>query len=372
MPPSPALQVFGLLPVVCAVVATCSRHCPLAAPCPDLPAPMPPLSRTAAKRARRQEARALRLKQRRAARRLKPEKVPAGASNGYGYQAVGLRVAELERRRRARQAMRWTGGPGAGLRVIVDMSFGALMNPSEVRSLAQQVHRCYSINLALGRAGSPPPPEGGGLCVSHHPSISNQAAPPGHELPAGHARLALAECSGAARAALCRINGWDDWGLAGLSSAGPASVSQLLASADTDTRRIIMLSPDAVEPLDGVGTGDVIVIGGLCDAKRIVGASLERSLQLGIEARRLPLQEWAHALAEHVMEADAVAPAGAGAKPAFVDILTVDQVFAIVLELANNGNDWLSALATHLPQRKQRRGSKGSKAGKSASPQVLD
>lgn len=132
--------------------------------------------------------------------------------------------------------------------------------------------------------------------------------------------------------------------------------------------RVIMLSPDALQPLDGVYDGDVLIVGGLCDAKRIIGASLGRAKELGIEVRRLPLQEWGARLSEQfTVRRNALDSRGneqqhdrmpkdatkvSTKKPTFVDILTVDQVFAILVALANNGNDWFDALSNCLPMRK--------------------
>jgi hypothetical protein len=425
------------------------------------------LSRTAQKKALRHAARARRLKEKRARRRTRPEKVPAGAPNGWGAQAVAQRVGEKQRRRRAREAMRWQGGAqgsGAhrGLRVIIEMGgFGELMAPSEVRSLAQQVHRCYSINLQLGKgghsatgAGPEPEPEpelgleqrveaaategtassSAAESASPWPPLhgarpapsSSSPPPPPPPAPAGHARMALGSCVGPVAEALRRISGWQSWGLEGLLGADDddgglgVSVAQLLALASEEQeqeagrlgprrRRVVMLSPDAEEALDGVHAGDVFLIGGLCDARRIVGASLRRAAEIGstlaesssaaaaassagievIHARRLPLAEWAWALADDDLAAaegkqcvdgglttttasaspsspPSSPPSGSRTEKAavvgvhgastgsFVDILTVDQVFAILLSLANNSNNWREALRACLPLRKRR------------------
>jgi hypothetical protein len=273
--------------------------------------------------------------------------------------------------------MAWAGTSG-GVRVVVEAGFETLMVASEIRSLAQQVHRCYSLNL--------------------HCPLPAQGAPPAHM--AGPARLALGGCDGQLLAAIRRIRGWENWGLRGLAGGSrvievdpeqPAdseggtgddvatlSVSELLRESGTPTvRRLVVLSPDADIALEGVAPEDVYMIGGLCDSKRIFGASLRRAAEIGavpveteelveVCARRLPLVEWAPALAvlgREQQRADPVPDGQECTKPAwvepiamsplpFVDILTVDQVFHLLLLLANNGNDWLNALATMLPPRK--------------------
>jgi hypothetical protein len=101
---------------------------------------------------------------------------------------------------------------------------------------------------------------------------------------------------------------------------------------------IVVLSPDASEtfplnePLD---VSAIYVVGGLCDYKRVRGATLTRADDADVVARRLPIED---ALGTN----------------ASVNILTVNQTVQILSRVARNEGDWRLALIETLPERKLR------------------
>ena len=100
---------------------------------------------------------------------------------------------------------------------------------------------------------------------------------------------------------------------------------------------IVMMSPDAAEPLLSIEPASVYVIGGLCDYKRVTNATRDQAEAQGVVARRLPIAEcMGDAQGERVS----------------CDILAVNHVAAILLEAANNGGDFEAALRLHVPRRK--------------------
>ena len=97
--------------------------------------------------------------------------------------------------------------------------------------------------------------------------------------------------------------------------------------------QLVVLSPDAQEPLAELDPTAVYIVGGLCDYRRVRNATRGRAESRGVVCRRLPLRE-------------------ALGRTLAVEILTVDQVLHVLLEAANNGSDWARALEAALPPRK--------------------
>jgi Trm5-related predicted tRNA methylase len=103
---------------------------------------------------------------------------------------------------------------------------------------------------------------------------------------------------------------------------------------------IVVLSPDADatfplhEPLDARA---IYVVGGLCDYRRVEGATLRRAAAAAgdVVAKRLPIED-------------------AFGTNASVNILTVNQTVEILSRVARNGGDWRAALIETLPERKLR------------------
>ena len=211
-------------------------------------------------------------------------------------------------RERVKEVMRtpWSV-ESAGLRVAIDLGMQHLMVPRELTSLATQVTASYS--QVLNRC----------------------AAKPGW-LPL---RLALTGLAGAVDT-LERIEKSagriESWPVHLIDDDFCAALPELCAPA---VPTIVVLSPDAEQPLLNIDPASIYVIGGLCDYKRIANATRGRAADRNISCRRLPMREALHARLA-------------------VEILTVDQVTVALLEAANNGCDWAQALQCAVPARKLR------------------
>ncbi|KAL4444557.1 hypothetical protein ABPG77_002374 [Micractinium sp. CCAP 211/92] len=96
--------------------------------------------------------------------------------------------------------------------------------------------------------------------------------------------------------------------------------------------QLVVLSPDAEEPLNTLEQGKVYVIGGLVDRTVQKGASLRLAQRHNACARRLPIAEHLGTLAK-----------GKG-------VLNVNDVFAALLAV-HAGQDWKVALEAAIPQR---------------------
>uniref|UniRef100_A0A7S3BQC5 tRNA (guanine(9)-N(1))-methyltransferase n=1 Tax=Haptolina ericina TaxID=156174 RepID=A0A7S3BQC5_9EUKA len=213
-------------------------------------------------------------------------------------------------RERVKQAMRlpWSDAE-PGLRVAIDLGMQELMVPRELASLATQVTAVYAqvLKRCAGQAAWRP------LRLA----LTNLAGAP--------ETLERIECSAG------RLDGWpvhllqEDYSMSLPALCAPAPIS------------IVVLSPDAAEPLEALHPNCVYVIGGLCDYKRIANATRERASARDVCCRRLPIRE---ALCTAIP----------------VEILTVDQVAIALLEVANNGGDWARALLCAVPPRKLRAG----------------
>lgn len=71
--------------------------------------------------------------------------------------------------------------------------------------------------------------------------------------------------------------------------AYPEGVAEVLKKMG---KNAVYLSPDAEEELEEVGEDSAFVIGGLVDRTVQKNASLNRARELGIPAKRLPIQEF--------------------------------------------------------------------------------
>ncbi|CAG5094515.1 Oidioi.mRNA.OKI2018_I69.XSR.g13629.t1.cds [Oikopleura dioica] len=104
---------------------------------------------------------------------------------------------------------------------------------------------------------------------------------------------------------------------------------------------LVVLSPDADEPLESVELGKVYVIGGDLDESYSNKRSLNDALSHQLVCKRLPIEE-------HLERADSHAKNRQRAKNT---ILSPNQVFDI-LSLYNETSDWKKALITHVPLKK--------------------
>lgn len=73
-----------------------------------------------------------------------------------------------------------------------------------------------------------------------------------------------------------------------------------------DPRRIVILSPDAIEVLDTLEEDKIYVIGGIVDRTVRKSATLKTAETIGAESRRLPLKEHLGSMVTHILNVDHV------------------------------------------------------------------
>ena len=201
----------------------------------------------------------------------------AAASDDAGYEATVAQSAAVE------------AALEGGLRVVLDLSYGAHMSAREHNSLQRQLSRCWGANR---RAAAP---------VSLH--LAGLAQCPAACLPPGGDHLRW------------KVHRLDE------------RVEERFPPAS-----LTFLTPDAPDVLGALDPARVYVIGGLVDRSVQKAASLARARGLGAATARLPLEA-------HSAIVDAREP------------LTLDAVLTILLEY-NASADWGRAIIAALPERK--------------------
>ena len=215
-----------------------------------------------------------------------------------------------------------------GVRVAIDLSYGAEMDVEAQKSLGRQLERCWGSNR---RAAAP--------LALHLASVGDC---PERCVPAG-----------ARQGAGWRVHLLEH------------DVSRHFAREE-----LVFLSPDAPTALHGpLDRSKVYVVGGLVDRTVRSGCSLARAEALGAATARLPLAEVvasSPAVAASAstppptttLDAGAGAGAGAQARAGLAhanprEPLTLNTVLDILLRV-HAGEGWGDALAAELPARKQR------------------
>eukprot|EP00198_Chlamydomonas_reinhardtii_P013077 XP_001702414.1 predicted protein [Chlamydomonas reinhardtii] len=192
------------------------------------------------------------------------------------------------------------GGPGSGpdvaLRVVVDCSFAPSAPPKEMRSLVKQLENANMINKSFPKPA----------CLT----VTNWLEP-------------LASVAATAGA-----NGWRVVKL----EQGPA------AAFGPD--RVVVLSPDAEEPLEAVDTAHVYVVGGIVDRTVRKGLTVKFAETERVACRRLPIRENAEQL-------------GLGKGVTKNPVLNIDDVVRALLVFHDTG-DWVKALDVAIPLRKRK------------------
>ncbi|EOD33937.1 hypothetical protein EMIHUDRAFT_111477 [Emiliania huxleyi CCMP1516] len=189
-----------------------------------------------------------------------------------------------------------------GVRVVVDLSYGATMNLKEQRSLARQLGRCWGANR---RAPAP---------VALHLASMQRCPAPCLPQDGDHKR----------------------WKVRLLDE----DLEHHFSPSD-----LVFLSPDADEALTCVDKSKVYVIGGLVDVSVQKRSSLTRARELGATAVRLPLREH-------------VADVANRRQP-----LTLPAVLEMLLHVNATG-DWLAAIEAALPARNHTRPPELSRSGR--------
>ena len=103
----------------------------------------------------------------------------------------------------------------------------------------------------------------------------------------------------------------------------------------TDSSKVVMLSPDAVDAIDDISKDKVYVIGGLVDRTRKKNFTLNKASERNLVALRLPIEE----------EAIVVRSIQKG-KP----VLNVNTVIEILQKKAE-GKEWRQCFIEALPKR---------------------
>lgn len=112
-----------------------------------------------------------------------------------------------------------------------------------------------------------------------------------------------------------------------------------------ELHKMVMLTPDAQEALEGPLERDAIyIIGGIVDKSVVKGLSHGWAEAAGVRARRLPVREMA---GEVGMDFH-----GANKTP----VLAVSDVVVALIEAGRNGGDWAAALRVAVPERVRRGG----------------
>ena len=340
------------------------------------------------------------------------------------HTATTRRHAREARRAEVKRAMAapWSDGGAAGLRVCVDLGLQSIMNRRELKSLANQVAACYGdavrccardasanwlpLRLAVTSAGGPAMEAirriGGfeAWPIRCHPGPfwpdaigAFLAAPSAAAVAAaGTAPSAMTTETGDGKSSLGSGSSGDGGG--GETNGARQKPEQgndtnadpTPARASAAAPVIIMMSPDAEEPLLSVDPSAIYIIGGLCDYKRVQNATRDQAAAAGVVARRLPIAELAEdrsaggggggggggageeAGGEAAGQgagggggggggggAGGAGNAGAARVSISCDILTVNHVCAILLQAANEGGGQealRAALRCHIPARK--------------------
>ena len=275
----------------------------------------------------------------------------------------------------------WDDDGAHGLRVVIDLGMQELMCDAERRSLVTQLQLSYADPLRLAvdaveKASAPDASSRSSRALerSHDGSFSSASTSSQRHRALEKAddalgrferspatRLLFSSLSGVFESVLANDEGSARWSvrrsarrfdeaIAELPGAGASAENTKESAFPRDDffavprsfRRnsIVVLSPDADatfplhEPLD---TRAIYVVGGLCDYRRVEGATLRRAAAASgdVVAKRLPIED-------------------AFGTNASVNILTVNQTVEILSRVARNGGDWRAALLETLPERKLR------------------
>ncbi|KAJ5071143.1 tRNA (guanine-9-) methyltransferase [Anaeramoeba ignava] len=178
--------------------------------------------------------------------------------------------------------------PLSNFRIVIDCSFDELMSVFEIKKLTNQINMCYGAN--------------------------NKAEKP--------IKLYLAGLIGRTKAKLESTNGFLNWRI-----FYDEKKYQEIFKKD----EIIYLTSESEEVLDEIYEDKVYIIGGLVDHNRLKGLTYEEAKKIGIKTAKLPIDQYLSMRSRKV--------------------LTVDQVFSIILNYINC-KDWSQALIKAIPLRK--------------------
>ena len=261
----------------------------------------------------------------------------------------------------------WDDDGAHGLRVVIDLGMQELMCDAERRSLVTQLQLSYADPLRLAvdaveKASAPDASSRSSRALERSSDGSSASTSSQRDRALEKAddalgrferspatRLLFSSLSGVFEKVLANDKGSERWSVRRSARRFDEAIAELPgagASAENTKESaflrnsIVVLSPDADatfplhEPLD---TRAIYVVGGLCDYRRVEGATLRRAAAASgdVVAKRLPIED-------------------AFGTNASVNILTVNQTVEILSRVARNGGDWRAALIETLPERKLR------------------
>ncbi|WOL12100.1 tRNA (guanine(9)-N1)-methyltransferase isoform X1 [Canna indica] len=279
-----------------------------AAPPAASPDSGPALSKSARKKLAKQQRLEARKAERKAAekekrrqhveqRRREWEETLAAAPEEERERLIGerreLRRERVERRAEEREmrAERLRRAAEIGPKVVLDLEFSDLMTANEIHSLVQQVMYCYAVN---GRCASP-------------------------------THLWLTGCQGEMDTNLKKIPGYDKWIIEKESRS-------YIKTFQENKDNLVYLTADAETILEKIDPKKIYIIGGLVDRNRWKGITMKKADEQGIHSAKLPIGNYL--------------------KMSSSQVLTVNQVFEILLKFTETG-DWKDAFFQVIPQRKR-------------------
>ena len=151
----------------------------------------------------------------------------------------------------------------------------------------------------------------------------------------------VAKCRRALKPTIVTLSSYTNEAKAHLEAIGSAKWPVIRDARDTwkrrreRTARVVYLTPDADEALEGLEDGVTYVVAGLVDRPVRKNCTRDAAQLHGCEVRRLPLREFRGAM-----------------KRRREGILNVDVVVHILLRYRDNGGDWAEALQAALPDGK--------------------
>ena len=151
----------------------------------------------------------------------------------------------------------------------------------------------------------------------------------------------VAKCRRALRPTIVTLSSYTNEAKSYLEEIGSAKWPLIRDARDTWKRRrersskVVYLTPDADEALEGLEDGVTYVVAGLLDRPVRKNCTRDAANLHGCEVRRLPLREFRGAM-----------------KRRREGILNVDVVVHILLLYRDNGGDWAEALQAALPDGK--------------------
>ncbi|KAJ2572686.1 tRNA (guanine(9)-N(1))-methyltransferase [Coemansia sp. RSA 1807] len=187
----------------------------------------------------------------------------------------------------------------SGHKIIIDMDFDDKMHDTEIKSICSQLVRCYSTNR-------------------HGPLFVDLHITKLHE-----------RCRARFDKAIADHTEWPE-------SRIKFHDTELLDVFGTD--KLVYLTADSPNEITELDTQKVYVVGGLVDKNRYKRLTLDKAEQMGVAHARLPIGQYVQMASRKV--------------------ITVNQIFEILVKFVEAG-DWKQAFLEVIPQRKFNEGKGG-------------